>query len=274
MKNLEIFLDDNTKVFEAIISNNYGVIKSHDNVLMPELLELVNSVISGEYKIEFENRILDTSLADNIFDRIEIFKSGENFRVDFNTVSPLKILDYVYQNEIPYLKDIQYIVDFFDISLNKTDDIKGIGEALSRDNKFIINYKEQYYKQRERFTIAHELGHIFLHFSTDKKKHFEDFDKELEVANNTSYKNDLKAARGDLSNYDRELENEANSFAEELIIPKFQLEHLVNQYIETYKQKPFMSTIKRAFNVSNGTAFYALRDANLMHNVIDDCRPW
>lgn len=274
MKNLKIYLDDDTKVFESIISNHTGIVKVHDNVKMESLKELVQSVIDGKYKIEFENKILDTSNADTIFDRIELFKSEENFKIVFDVVTPLKVLEYFYGDNVPYNKDINAIVKFFNIEINSVDYINGIGEAVFIDNKFSINYKEQYYKQREKFTIAHELGHIFLHFATDKKIHFEDFDEDLKPLNNTDYVQVLKAARDDSSNHNLLLENEADNFARNLLVPEFQLEKYIDGFEKKYNQKPSMSYLKNEFGVANGTIFYALKYSNLLHKVIDDCRPW
>jgi len=45
MKNLEIYLDDGTKVFEAIISNHTGIVKVDSNTKMKTLELLVQSVI-------------------------------------------------------------------------------------------------------------------------------------------------------------------------------------------------------------------------------------
>ena len=274
MKNLEIYLDDGTKVFEAIISNQTGIVKVDSNIKMKSLELLVQSVIDGEYKLEFENRILDTSCVDTIFDRIEMFKNEENFKIVFDVVSPIKVLEYVYGNDIPFYKDIKKIVEFFNVEINSVENIKGIGEALFSNNKFSINYKKQYYKQREDFTIAHELGHIFLHFSTDKKIHFEDFDEDLKPSNNTNYTQILKAARDDISNYNKQLEDEADNFARSLLVPKFQLEKFINDFENRYKEKPNMSYLKNEFCVSNGTIFYALRNYNLLYKVYDDCRYW
>jgi len=274
MKNLEIYLDDGTKVFEAIISNQTGIVKIDSNTKMKSLELLVQSVIDGEYKLEFENKILDTSCVDTIFDRIEMFKNEENFKIVFDVVSPIKVLEYVYGNDIPFYKDIKKIVEFFNVEINSVENIKGIGEALFSNNKFSINYKKQYYKQREDFTIAHELGHIFLHFSTDKKIHFEDFDEDLKPSNNTNYTQILKAGRDDISNYNKQLEDEADNFARSLLVPKFQLEKFINDFEDRYKQKPNMSYLKNEFCVSNGTIFYALRNYNLLYKVYDDCRYW
>jgi len=274
MKSLEIYLDDGTKVFEAIISNQTGIVKVDSNIKMKSLELLVQSVIDGEYKLEFENRILDTSCVDTIFDRIEMFKNEENFKIVFDVVSPIKVLEYVYGNDIPFYKDIKKIVEFFNVEINSVENIKGIGEALFSNNKFSINYKKQYYKQREDFTIAHELGHIFLHFSTDKKIHFEDFDEDLKPSNNTNYTQILKAARDDISNYNKQLEDEADNFARSLLVPKFQLEKFINDFENRYKEKPNMSYLKNEFCVSNGTIFYALRNYNLLYKVYDDCRYW
>jgi len=274
MKNLEIYLNDGTKVFECIISNHLGIIKIHHNCKMLSLKTLLESVINGRYKIEFENRVLDTSLLETIFDRIELFKNEENFNVIFDVVTSNKVLEYVYKNNIPYMKNIHDITNFFSIEVNKVDNINGIGEALLYQNRLNINYKEQIYKYREDFTIAHELGHIFLHFSTDKSVHFQDFDKDLQVVNNNNYRPLLKASRNNVVFSNKILEDEANIFARNLLVPKFQLEDFINSFMKKNNTKPYMSHLKNDFSVAKGTMFYALENAGLLNKVIDDCKPW
>lgn len=274
MKNLEIFLHDNTKVFEAVISNNNGIMAIHRNSLMPSLEKLINSVIEGTYKIEFEKHVLDTSSKHNTFERIELFKSSEDFKINFDTITPSKILNYVYGDEIPYHIGLLKIAKFFHISLEHSDNIKGIGEALYQNNNFIVHCKTNLHPPRKRFTIAHELGHIFLHFSTDKQDAFVDYGEEFKAVNNTNYQDKpLRAARYDDEQYNCSLEQEANKFANELLVDRAKLHTYINEFDYLGLTKPKISKIAELFHVSKQTAYYALKSSNLLDKVDNDTKP-
>ena len=262
MKNLEISLTDGTKVFEAIVSNMNGIVAVSKNSLMPSLEELVKSVINGSYKIEFEDFTLDTSKADTIFERIEMFKNEDSFNVSFETLTAEKVLEYVYGDTLEFPIDVKKIADFFGIEVKEDKTLKYDGIAQASDGSYLIKYKKgDYSPVRERFTIGHELGHIFLHFPNNKNS-FIDTGDDYQLA-----------ARGaSSSDYtDYTLEQEAEAFAAQLLMPKKEIERFIQ---ESQTQPPFMSSLKRHFAVSNGAIFRALKTYRLYDKVIDDCRWW
>lgn len=92
-------------------------------------------------------------------------------------------------------------VDFAELSL----DIDGKIEK-KQDNFLITLNKNVISEERQKFTLAHELGHLFIHmgFLNDKK-----WKKEKEFIDSTFYR----------KGYSRE-EYEANEFAAALLMPK------------------------------------------------------
>lgn len=69
-------------------------------------------------------------------------------------------------------------------------------------------------EKRQRFTIAHELGH---YFSTEDFEQFEDKGNLLEIEL-------LKYRKDDSSDYE---ERNANSFASELLMPKIVIDYIL-----------------------------------------------
>jgi len=72
-----------------------------------------------------------------------------------------------------------------------------------RDGRAIIGVNASHSKPRQRFTIAHELGHVTLHNEADYH-----YDQKIR------YRNQLSSLASD------ELEIEANQFAAELLMPE------------------------------------------------------
>jgi hypothetical protein len=85
------------------------------------------------------------------------------------------------------------------------------GAAVSIGNKYIIFYNEQRSKRRIRFTIAHEMGHVFL-------DHHDKYKKTI-----------LKRDGVGEKLYDL-LEKEANCFARNLLCPAYHTERLLQAH--------------------------------------------
>ena len=97
---------------------------------------------------------------------------------------------------------------------------KPLGDKISgiiKNNRFHhieIHVNKLHSEERQRFTIAHELGH---YFSSEDFNQFEDADNLLEIEL-------LKDRKNDLSDYD---ERNANSFALELLMPKIAIDYML-----------------------------------------------
>lgn len=83
--------------------------------------------------------------------------------------------------------------------------------SVGGNGRYIIYYNEKMSKRRTRFTIAHEMGHIFL-------AHHDEYQKSI-------------LARGGVGEllYNR-LENEASCFARNLLCPAYHVEKLLESH--------------------------------------------
>jgi Zn-dependent peptidase ImmA (M78 family) len=121
--------------------------------------------------------------------------------------------------------DIEGLVRALGIKLeykSLEDDISGHLQQKS-DGKWLITINALHHPNRRRFTIAHELGHYFLH----GKKHSDFVDKIL-----------FRSTDSDPQ------EREANSFAAELLMPLDQFKGYINQGVTKVEQ------LAQKFNVS------------------------
>jgi len=202
-----------------IIVDAFGSIyikKVIDNIY----LKTIQYVIKGEYKLEFTDKVFYINEG-SVFKNLEKLKENPLYtnKIEIKRVNYQDILEYTNQTKPPI--DLQKICDFFKINIQKKNELSYDG--LSKyDNGYFIYYKSGIKSPyRERFTIAHELGHIFLHFSENKKTFTdEELNTKLEQYNKKV------AARGLYSISNIELEKEANNFAANLLMP----EHLIKKY--------------------------------------------
>ena len=97
---------------------------------------------------------------------------------------------------------------------------------------------------RQRFTIAHELGHFFLAKDFDKKR---ESDYISESDERYMYRRD--------SLYSSKEERDANQFAAELLMPRKALEYAIKKYND--KDIKFLATV---FQVSLDALVYRLRN--------------
>ena len=99
------------------------------------------------------------------------------------------------------------------------DDLCGM--IIKQDGKFVIGVNKNHPATRQRFTIAHEIGHMLMHSEIIDKVHI---DKTF----NYSLKRDGRSKIGE----DR-MEIQANQFAAELLMPsKFLQKELESGYVD------------------------------------------
>lgn len=114
------------------------------------------------------------------------------------------------------------------------DDSGLLGFSTRRDSDTIIFTNTNVRLSREYFTLAHEIGHVILHFQADQL--FQDNNKTL---------NDFT---------DNEKEREANAFAAELLIPEDELRKFLELEINDSANGDFtaidIARIMSAFSVS------------------------
>lgn len=122
------------------------------------------------------------------------------------------------------------------------DELSGL--AYVRENVPIIGINALHAPNRQRFTLAHELGHVLLHR------------QELERAvhvDRGSLRRDALAAEGVDS-----IEIEANAFAAELLMPTHLLVSALKRHPVDLEDDKAVATLAKRFRVSDAAMRYRL----------------
>lgn len=124
-----------------------------------------------------------------------------------------------------------------DVRFAPFDGDKGdVSGMLYKDGaRSIIGVNALHAKTRQRFTIAHELGHLCLHSAT--KLHL---DRDFRVA----WRNEKSSQATDIS------EIEANEFAAELLMPAVMLERDLHGHRVDYEDDEQVSKLANRYRVS------------------------
>lgn len=149
-----------------------------------------------------------------------------------NILTPPVLLDTILEKEnIKYLeKDLKV--------LNLSDDIDALIYKDDEMKVLAVNPVTHLYPAKKRFSIAHELGHLFLHF-TDNQKHYIAF-------------------RNYLGTEGKQEEIEANIFASNLLMPDEMVE---KEYFEL--ELPAISLLAQKFKVSHQAMKIKLNNLHL-----------
>lgn len=118
------------------------------------------------------------------------------------------------------------------------------GSIVARDlNDYTIYLSQNTSRQRDRFTIAHELGHLTLHFPNIKK------DEPTAIMRATRWVDETNEAQ-------KRAEWEANWFAAALLMPK-------NAFIRAYELGG-VSAVQTEFDVSPAAAQTRARSLGIL----------
>ena len=140
-----------------------------------------------------------------------------------------------------YRVDPIAIAQSYGIEILGTPFIAEDGSIEKTDNKIILKYNTNSHPNRQRFTIAHELGHFIAGHLNGSKKMFRDQSKNFTI-----------------DNYDIQ-EVEANKIAAQILMPKETVEHLIKDIgISTIDE---LSTI---LDVSTGAMHYRLKNLGII----------
>ena len=152
-------------------------------------------------------------------------------------------------NEIAEENNIKVIIK--DLSNIWTGDISGaifINEKEDNTEETIIFIDSRKHKNRQRFTFAHELWHYFLHSDIlNEKKSIVDKDN-FYLFRDDVYKN--------LSDDIKQMEEEANEFAWNLLIPEAKV-------LELWEKSKNIWLLAEAFDVSMSAMSYRIYNLNL-----------
>jgi len=126
----------------------------------------------------------------------------------------------------------------FDVFLSDFDEANVSGMVINSPTEKSIYVNKNDTPQRQRFTIAHEIGHIILHHKTNEKD-FKDID----------YRN--------TDNLPTQKETEANAFAAALLMPKKETEKIWNELKD-------IDDVANYFKVSKAAAAIRLMNLELI----------
>lgn len=145
--------------------------------------------------------------------------------------------------------DLKEICSKYNINIVEEDlDDEISGMLLFKNDKNFIVINSLQSPLRQRFTIAHELGHFFLH---DKNSLY--LDKKVFFRNNDSKEGNFK------------IEIEANNFAANLLMPKKRIENFIINYkhFDPHNEE-HLKAIAKKFEVSQIAITYRLINLNIL----------
>lgn len=126
------------------------------------------------------------------------------------------------------------------VEFNQTN-ISGMLQ-ITQNEQATIFVKYNDHSNRKRFTIAHELGHFFLHYEQNKTF----VDKDLSFYRNNP----------ELSSRDYEIE--ANQFAASLLMPR---EQVVREWVN--RKNPAVDELAKIFGVSPSSMGFRITNLGL-----------
>lgn len=152
--------------------------------------------------------------------------------------------------------DIEEAVESIGIDVKYSDmthlDMEGVsGYVFSKEGKPIIVVNGEDVEERRRFTIAHELGHVFLHWGWLPNEKLKDNLVEISFRNGKYNKEQL------------EMEEEANKFAAEFLAPRKKVKESLKEYQERgiFNEVEQIYNLSKEYNVSNSVAYRLWIDA-------------
>ena len=151
--------------------------------------------------------------------------------------------------------DVKLLIKKLKIKLESVDfgeEVSGV--LVTEMGKSKIGYSRNESKQRQRFTLAHELGQYSLHLKDNKNKLFVDNVKVM-------YRKQA------FTNTEKKQEIEANRFAASLLMPK---ELILDRYNYLSKEETFLiddeiiNKLAKEFQVSSVAMTYRLTNLGLI----------
>lgn len=138
------------------------------------------------------------------------------------------------------------------IAYNLGDDISGT--LVVENKKGFIGYNPSHVKVRQRFTIAHELGHFLLHNHSKSEQLFVDKDFLVKYRSANNY-----------SSAELKHEQEANAFAAALLMPKeFVHKELSRKNTTNLPELELIEVLAKVFEVSIPAMTYRLNNLNIL----------
>src|SRR5699024_12357416 len=160
-----------------------------------------------------------------------------------------------YENLEHYLEEIGIEVYYAEIS-----DVDGYLRINSESGLPRIVVKANQYSPRQRFTMAHELGHLVLHHNFLP---WEKWNQNKEKSKDEVLEVTMMYRGGQYSLAESKKEIEANDFAGAFLMPTRKIQKIIQHFRESYGRKIRMSEISQLmtdqFKVSGPAASMRLK---------------
>lgn len=165
----------------------------------------------------------------------EITTSGSSL-VPLRSVSDLRNLGKQYDCYDNLALDVEKLIQFIpNLQLEYTELDSTLSGSLSmQGNHWLIKVNKMHSKSRQRFTIAHELGHFVYHKNDEQKFVDTTFFRGMTMDN---------------------LEYTANRFASELLMPENQVRNLIEK-----DNVRSVAELAKKFGVSSSAMLYRVKE--------------
>ncbi|TCC93693.1 ImmA/IrrE family metallo-endopeptidase [Pedobacter frigiditerrae] len=128
------------------------------------------------------------------------------------------------------------------------------GVLVVEENKYTIGFNTENSRVRQRFTIAHELGHLKQHVNLNNKNEFF-VDRDFIV----KFRSDIKYSPKEIAQ-----ERQANAFAAAILMPKeFILHEMKDPKYKELHETNIIEELAKVFEVSVPAMTYRLSDLNI-----------
>ena len=160
-----------------------------------------------------------------------------------------------YQQTYPV--DVPNLIMNLGLRLESADLGQISGHIAKEGEEYVIRTNANEHVYRQRFTMAHELGHFMLHRTL--------LDMSRGINDNTMYRTDRSAALYN-SHIHQIHEQQANSFAANLLMPEDLVRRVYQEKgvaSQNYDNEPDLTTLYRAFQVSPSAMTWRLKNLEL-----------
>lgn len=140
-----------------------------------------------------------------------------------------------------YRVDPISLAQSYGIEVQGTPFMNEDGSIENKDGHILLKYNTSSHPNRQRFTIAHELGHFMAGHLNSNDKKFRDSSKNFTI-----------------DNYDIQ-EVEANKIAAQILMPKETVKHLIED-----KGVSTIEKLAEILEVSTGAMHYRLKNLEMV----------
>jgi Zn-dependent peptidase ImmA (M78 family) len=153
--------------------------------------------------------------------------------------------------------NVESIAEYLDIDLIKyrlQDEISGV-LYLDTNRRGKIGINKDHHKVRQRFTIAHEIGHYELFHSREDSIFIDQPKKHMSM----KFYRDGRSSTGDYWQ-----EREANAFAASLLMPDFLVEKIIQNCDLDLSAEDSLKELADKFEVSSQAMAYRLSNLGFL----------